>query len=253
MRKTNRLSSAELTDLFERYRETGDRAVRNELVEAHIGFGIHVARKFTNRGVNDDDLRQVAMLALVKAVDRFDPAREVKFSTFAGRTIEGEIKRYFRDKTWALRVPRPTKELHLRIRSAGEELSHKLERSPTPRELASYLEVTVDDVVTAIGAASAYSTDQINVVRGGDDSPTDHGGVLAERESGFDLSEDRLLLTRLMTRLPAREQRIVHLRFFEDLTQAEIAERTGISQMHVSRLLRRAFDEMAQINEAEES
>lgn len=208
-----------------------------------MGFGVHVARKYTGRGVPDDDLRQVAMMALVKSVDRFDPGRDVKFSTFAGRTVEGEIKRYFRDRTWAVRVPRPAKELHLRVRSAAEDLSHELGRSPTARELASYLTVSTDDVVLALGAAAAYSADRIEPPSDDDSTPGSRGD-LAEREPGFGLSEDRIVLQRLIDRLPEREQEIIRLRFFGELTQAEIAERVGLSQMHVSRLLRRSFEQM---------
>ena len=240
----SRPSDSAIVDMFDRYRSSGDRRIRNELVEAHLGFGVHVARKYANRGVPDDDLRQVAMVALVKAVDRFDPTRGVSFSTFAGRTIEGEIKRYFRDSTWSVRVPRPTKELHLRIRSAADELVQDLDRSPTARELAAYLSVSTDEIVTALGAAAAYTADRIEPPT--DDGPgTDAPGILAQHEGGFALTEDRLLLARLMDRLPERQQEIVRLRFFEDLTQSEIADKIGISQMHVSRLLRNAFDRMA--------
>ena len=241
----NRLSEQQIADWFIEYRRSGDRTVRNRLVEAHMGFGIHVARRYANRGVADDDLRQVAMLALVKAVDRFDPERGVGFSTFAGRTIEGEIKRYFRDSTWAVRVPRPTKELHLRIRSAAEEMTHDLGRSPTVREIASYLSVTTDEVVTALGASAAYSTDRIEPPTEDGETAGDSRGVLAAVESGFALTEDRILVERLVAHLSPRDQEIVRLRFFEELTQAEIAERIGISQMHVSRLLRKAFGELA--------
>ena len=238
-----RPSDSTITELFEQYRRSNDRRLRNQLVEAHMGFGVHVARKYANRGVADDDLRQVAMLALVKAVDRFDPTRGVNFSTFAGRTVEGEIKRYFRDSTWAVRVPRPAKELHLRIRSAAEDMAHELRRSPTPRELAAYLGVSVDDVVMALGAAAAYSADRIEPPSDDDSSP-DSRGILAEQESGYRMTEDRVFLKNLIKQLPEREQQIVRLRFFEELTQAEIAERVGISQMHVSRLLRKAFEQL---------
>lgn len=248
----NRPSEATIAGLFDEHRRTGSRRIRNQLVEIHMGFGVHVARKYTNRGVPDDDLRQVAMMALVKAVDRFDPDRGVTFSTFAGRTVEGEIKRYFRDSTWAVRVPRPAKELHLRIRSAAEDLSHDLGRSPTPRELAAYLSVSTDDVVMALGAGAAYSTDRIEPPSD-DNSMPDGRGVLAEQESGFGLTEDRVLLQRLMVRLPEREQEIVKLRFFDELTQAEIADRVGISQMHVSRLLRKSFGQMRQAADDERS
>ncbi len=245
MAKTNdRPSAVRIGEWFDEYRRSGDRRLRNKLVEAHMGFGLHLARRFANRGVADDDLRQVAMMALVKAVERFDPERGVSFSTFAGRTIEGEIKRYFRDSTWAVRVPRPIKELHLRVRSAAEDLAQELGRSPTPRELAAHLSVSTDEVVNALTASAAYAADRI-------EPPDDDGPgagsrrVLAEQEPGFRRSEHRVVLQDLLARLPGREREIVRLRFFEELTQAEIADRIGVSQMHVSRLLRRAFADMA--------
>ncbi len=242
----NRPSDSTIAEWFEEYRRSGNRRTRNKLVEAHVGFGVHVARKYANRGVHEDDLRQVAMMALVKAVDRFDPSRGVSFSTFAGRTIEGEIKRHFRDSTWSVRVPRPIKELHLRVRSAAEDLTHELGRSPTAREVAGYLAVSTDDVVTALGASAAYSADAIDAPTRDDGSTSPR--IPVEHDEGYGLTEDRILLERLIARLPEREQEIVRLRFFEDLTQAEIADRVGVSQMHVSRLLRRAFEKMAAVH-----
>src|SRR5215216_706836 len=148
--------------LFRELRRTGSRRIRNELVERHMGLAAHVARRFGRRGPSDDDLRQVAFLALVKAVDRFEPDRQVAFSTFAGRTIEGEIKRHFRDHTWTVRVPRSAKEIHLRTRRATDELTHQLGRSPNVEELAEHLGVATDEVIEGIAAGSAYTTSSLD-------------------------------------------------------------------------------------------
>ena len=230
--------------LFEEFARTRDRRLRNQLVERHMGLAAHVARRFGRRGPSDDDLRQVAFLALVKAVDRFDPAREVAFSTFAGRTIEGEIKRHFRDHTWTVRVPRSAKELHLQLRRATDELTHRLGRSPTVPELAAHVEVTIDDVIEGIAAGSAYTTASLDAPIAGADGRSEPGRELGQVDSGFDRATDSELVARMIERLPPREQEIVRLRFYEELSQSEIAERIGISQMHVSRLLRRSFEQM---------
>lgn len=230
--------------MFEAFARTRDRRLRNELVERHMGLAAHVARRFGRRGPSDDDLRQVAFLALVKAVDRFDPAREVAFSTFAGRTIEGEIKRHFRDHTWTVRVPRSAKELHLQLRRAIDELTHLLGRSPTVPELATHVGVTTDDVIEGLAAGSAYTTTSLDAPIAGADGRNESGRDLGQVDSGFDHATDAELVARMVERLPAREQEIVRLRFYEELSQSEIAERIGISQMHVSRLLRRSFEQM---------
>ncbi len=227
--------------LFREFRRTRSRRTRNDLVERHMGLAAHVARRFGRRGPSDDDLRQVAFLALVKAVDRFDPDRNVAFSTFAGRTIEGEIKRHFRDHTWTVRVPRSTKETHLRLRRATDELTQRLGRSPTVPQLAEHLGIDVDEVLEGIAAGSAYSTASLDAPVGDDG---DGARQLGAEDEGFGHVADVSLVTELMTGLPEREQEIVRLRFFEELSQSEIAARVGISQMHVSRLLRRSFEEM---------
>lgn len=229
--------------LFAEFVRTRDRRLRNRLVERHMGLAAHVARRFGRRGPSDDDLRQVAFLALVKAVDRFDPAREVAFSTFAGRTIEGEIKRHFRDHTWSIRVPRSAKELHLQLRRATDELTHELGRSPSVPELAERLGVTTDEVIEGISAGAAYSTLSLDAPAPGSEDG-DAGRDLGAVDARFDHVTDTELVARMVDRLPAREQEIVRLRFYEELSQSEIAERVGISQMHVSRLLRRSFEQM---------
>jgi RNA polymerase sigma-B factor len=235
-------------ELFVEFRRTGRRQLRNELVERHMGLAAHIARRFGPAGASDDDLRQVAMLGLVKAVDRFDPAHGSAFSAFAGRTIEGEIKRHFRDKTWAVRVPRSAKELHLAVRRADDELSQRLGRSPSVDEVANHLGIDRDDVVSGLAAGAARTAGSIDV--GSDDDGTgdmDRSGVLADHDVGFGVAEDRGVVQVLLQKLPPRERRIVELRFFEEMSQSEIAEEVGISQMHVSRLLRRSFERLREL------
>ena len=226
--------------LFAEFSRTRDRGLRNRLVERHMGLAAHVARRFSRRGPPDDDLRQVAFLALVKAVDRFEPERGVAFSTFAGRTIEGEIKRHFRDHTWSLRVPRSAKEMHLQLRRATDELAQRIGRSPTVPGLAQHLDISEDQVVEGIAAGMATTTASLDAPNDDNGGPRQVGDV----DPGFGHVVDGGLVEELLARLPAREQEIVRLRFYAELSQTEIAERVGISQMHVSRLLRKSFDAM---------
>lgn len=236
-----RADDADERALFEEFVRTRKRRLRNELVERHMGLAAHVARRFARRGPTDDDLRQVAFLALVKAVDRFDPTRDVAFSTFAGRTIEGEIKRHFRDHTWTVRVPRSAKELHLQIRRATEDLQQTLGRSPTVPELAEHLDVSTDEIVQGLAAGSAYSTGSLDAPVSPDgDGPRQIG----DEDEGFEHVGDQAVVEKLLQRLPEREQEIVRLRFYGELSQSEIAARVGLSQMHVSRLLRHSFEVM---------
>ncbi len=233
-------------ELFRRYRSTRSRSLRNELVERHMGLAAHIARR-AGRGRSDDDLRQVAMVGLVKSVDRYDPDRGVAFSAFAGRTIEGELKRHFRDHTWSVRVPRSAKELHLAVRRAGDELGQTLGRAPTVAELAEHLDIERDDVVAGLAAGAAQNAGSLDVGSGSsdhDDTGSDRNRALSSHDDAFESAEHREMVRGLLDRLPDRERRIVELRFFEELSQSEIAERTGISQMHVSRLLRRSFEQM---------
>jgi RNA polymerase sigma-B factor len=244
MTETSVAPDADDDTLFRRYATTKDRKVRNEIVERHLGLAAHIAQRFgTGRGP-DDDLRQVAMLGLVKAVDRFDPDYGAAFSSFAATTIEGELKRYFRDRTWTVRVPRSAKELHLAIRRATEELSQANGRSPTVDQLAAHLQVDRDDVLRGLAATAAYSVGTIDGSGADDDGASDRQGFLADEEVGFDQSDDRRVVADLLDRLPEREREIVRLRFYEGLSQAEIADAMGISQMHVSRLLRQSFEQM---------
>ncbi len=236
------MSLAESDELFHELRETGRRRVRNQIVEHHMGLAIHIAKRYAGSVGRDDDIEQVAMMALVKAVDRFDPDLGVPFSSFAGRTIEGEIKRHFRDATWSVKVPRGAKELHLMVRRATDELSARLGRSPTVDEVATHLEIDRDDVITALSVGEARRVGTI------DPGPDDDSGVassaVGSRDGGFVDVENEAVVAQLLDALPEREREIVRLRFFDELSQAEIAERVGVSQMHVSRLLRKSFEQL---------
>jgi len=223
-------------DRFVEYRTTGRRATRRWLVEAHMEFAARIARRFRAGRSGHDDLEQVAMVGLVKSVDRFDPERGVPFTAFAGVTIEGELKRYLRDSTWAVKVPRGTKTLHLSVRGAENELSARLGRSPTTDEVAAHLDVDRDDVVAGLAAASLRRAAPLMAA---DD---DQSGSLTTDEGGFDAVENRTLLLSLLTQLAPRERDIVRMRFVDELSQSEIAQRVGISQMQVSRLLRQAIE-----------
>jgi RNA polymerase sigma-B factor len=231
-------------ELFAEYRRNPRRSVRNQLVERHLGLAVHIARRFSPSTTRDEDIQQVAMLALVKAVDRYDPDIGSVFSAFAGRTIEGEIKRHFRDKTWTVRVPRSAKELHLAVRRANDELTQTLGRSPSVAEVAEHLGIPRDDVITGLSAAAARSVGSIDATTSDDDTAIDRRDALADVESGFGRTDDEQVVEMLLQTLPEREREIVRLRFYEDLSQAEIAERCGMSQMHVSRLLRKSFEQM---------
>jgi RNA polymerase sigma-B factor len=228
------LSQADAQALFREYRDTRDLAVRERLVGAHLGLAASLASRFSTRNESPDDLHQAALLGLVHAIDRFDPDRGVQFTTFAWATISGELKRHFRDRTWGVRVPRRLQELYLNTAEATDSLTHDLGRSPTVPEVAERLGCTNEDVIEALEARAAYRLGSIDAPMGEDDE----GGMqLPESESGYGRVEQRAVLDDLIGRLPARERQIIHLRFNEELTQAEIAERVGVSQMHVSRLL----------------
>lgn len=231
-------------ELFRRYRDTGSRRARNQIVERHMGLAAHIARRF-GRTSGADDVRQVAMLGLVKAVDRFDPDHGATFSSFAGLTIEGEIKRHYRDRTWTVRVPRSAKELHLLIRNAGDRLTQDLGRSPTVDEIAEHLVLDRDEVLRGLAAGAAYQIGSLDSLAGDDDSAaSDRTSELAEDEPGFADSERRQVVDDLLEHLGPRERQIVELRFYGDKSQSEIADIVGLSQMHVSRLLRRSFEHM---------
>jgi RNA polymerase sigma-B factor len=236
---------AELRERFHTYGRTGDREVRDQLIEAHLRLAEHLARRFANRGVALDDLIQVASLGLVKAVERFDPERGLEFSTFATPTIVGELKRYFRDKGWAVRVPRRIQELHVEINAMVGELTQRLGRSPTISELAQVAGVCEEDVLEAMEAAQAYRSTSIDATANDEDG-RGLANQLGDEDDRLFNAENRMLINDLLTTLPRREQLMLHLRFFEGMTQSQIADRLGISQMHVSRLLTRSLGQLRQ-------
>jgi RNA polymerase sigma-B factor len=242
-------------ELFFEFASTRQRSIRNRLVERHMGLAAHIAKRFSRPGVADDDLRQVAMLGLVKAVDRFDPEFGVPFAAFAGSTIEGELKRHFRDHSWVVRVPRSAKDLHLLVRRATDELVQKSGRSPSVEEIAAHLGVERDDVLRGLVASSAYHVGTIQ--HGGNDgdteTPLDRVDALATEEAGYDHAVDADLVARLLAQLPEREQEIVRLRFYEQQSQEQIAAAVGVSQMQVSRLLRASFEKLREWIDAEGS
>ncbi len=233
-------------DLFVEFAANRSRALRNRLVERHMGLAAHIAKRFSRHGGTEDDLRQVAMLGLVKAVDRFDPHYGVPFAAFAGSTIEGELKRHFRDHSWAVRVPRSAKELHLMVRRASDDLVQSTGRSPSVEEIAAHLAVDRDDVLRGLSVSAASRVGSLSAGGndGSSDAPLDRIGALATEDPGFEHAIEADVVERLLSRLPERERRIVQLRFYEQLSQAEIAAAVGVSQMQVSRLLRASFEQM---------
>jgi RNA polymerase sigma-B factor len=227
---------------FLEYRRTRDRNLRNELVEDHMRLAEFLARRFAHRGEPLDDLRQVALVGLLKAVERFEPDRGLQFSSFAMPTIVGELKRHFRDRGWAVRVPRRVQELHLELDRTIAALSQELGRPPTPREIADRAGVQEEDVLESMEASSLYRLPSIDAFRDGDDPSSAPAERLGDIDPEMDAVNNRLAVGELLSVLPEREQKIVYLRFFEGLTQSEIAEHVGISQMHVSRLLVRSLE-----------
>ncbi|MEV3870558.1 SigB/SigF/SigG family RNA polymerase sigma factor [Streptomyces sp. LE64] len=217
--------------------------LRNRLVRMHLPLVEHLARRFRNRGEPLDDLTQVATIGLIKSVDRFDPERGVEFSTYATPTVVGEIKRHFRDKGWAVRVPRRLQELRLALTTATAELSQLHGRSPTVHELAEKLAISEEEVLEGLESANAYSTLSLDVPDTDDESPAVADTLGAEDEA-LEGVEYRESLKPLLEDLPPREKRILLLRFFGNMTQSQIAQEVGISQMHVSRLLARTLAQL---------
>ena len=234
--------------LFIRYHRDGDTAARDELVQRFLPLARKLARRYERASEPLDDLVQVASLALVKAVDRYDPSRGDAFSSYAVPTILGELKRYFRDSGWALHVPRGTQELVLRVNGAIERLGRELGRSPSPQQVAIKLDVPVEDVLMAMEAASAYDTMSLDAPRRtSDEDPGTLADGLGHHDDRFEFVEDSASIERGLRSLPERDRLIIFLRFNEGLTQAEIAERVGLSQMHVSRLIRRSLERMRMV------
>jgi RNA polymerase sigma-B factor len=229
--------------LLLRYHEHGDPSAREALVERFLPLARQLARRYQRTNEPLDDLMQVASVGLVKAIDRFDPSRGTAFSTYAVPTILGELKRYFRDSGWAVHVPRGMQERVMKLDTAAQELHRKLGRSPQPKELAAQLECSEEEVLEAMEAASAYDAVSLEAQRG----DSDNGGsdtfqdTLGTDEERYELVEYGATIAPTLKALSPRERLILHLRFVEDMTQSEIADRIGVSQMHVSRLIRRSL------------
>ncbi len=221
---------------------TLDAAARERLIVEHLPLVRALARRYANRGEPLDDLVQVGTIGLIKAIDRFDPRRGNKLASFATPTILGEIRRHFRDRSWTVRVPRGIQEARAQITHAVSELSAQNGRSPTVNEIAESTGLSVDDVLDAMAAGSAQRPAQL--ASPGSEGEEDGGIAVGLDDPGFEQAEARATLSSGMADLPARERVILHLRFEEGLTQSEIAARVGISQMHVSRLIRRALESL---------
>lgn len=213
------------------------RALRNELATGFWPVVVHIARRYRNRGEPLADLEQVGAIGLVGALERFDPDRGAHFLSFAVPTITGEIRRHFRDRAWAIRVPRPVKDLRAPIRDAVETLSSTLRRAPRPSEIAEHLGITRNRVVEALAAANAYAPDSLDELVNPADSRESLGDLLGAIDDAMTVAECRHELRAALDELPERERAIVVLRFFGDLTQTQIGAHVGLSQMHVSRLL----------------
>ena len=234
--------STEDRALFERYLDRRDPVDRELLVERFLPLARQLARRYQRPEEPFDDLFQVACLGLVKAIDRFDLTREVAFSSYAVPTILGEIKRYFRDRTWSVRVPRDLQELALRVDRKVSELSTDLRRQPTVSEIAEAVGIEEEDVLEALEASGAYRATSLSTPRGNEDEAGETlGDTVGTAEEGFGLAENRATLEQLMRAVTPREREVLRLRFEEDLTQAEIGERIGVSQMQVSRIIRQSL------------
>ncbi|MBE9373205.1 RNA polymerase sigma factor SigF [Saccharopolyspora sp. HNM0983] len=214
--------------------------LRDRLVTEHLPVAEHIARRFSHRGESQEDLTQVATLGLINAVDRFDPERGVDFLSYAVPTIMGEVRRHFRDTGWAVRMPRRLQELHLSVSSAIARLSQELGRAPTPSELAEHLEISTDEVYRGLEAGNAYRSASLDeLLTDTDEIPL--GDAIGDDDTELAEVENREMVRPLLGELPERERRILLLRFFRGMTQTQIAEQVGISQMHVSRLLSRTL------------
>ena len=229
-------------ELFRRFKEEGDMDAREKLVMSHLNLVRFIANKFKNRGEPIDDLIQVGYLGLLKAIDRFDPSRGLEFTTFATPTIMGEIKRHFRDKGWSVRVPRRLQELSAKVNQATDTLTSQLQRSPTIAEIADYLDATVDEVLEAMESSSAYSSVSLEAPSGADDDDTP--SVIdryATEDSDLAFTDDRIIIEEALASFSPRERDVIEMRYLKGMTQIEIAEKLGISQVQVSRLLRRTL------------
>ena len=229
--------------LLRRYHEEGDASARELLVERHLPLVRSLARRYAGRGEALEDIEQVGAIGLIKAIDRYELDRDVALTTYATPNVVGEIKRHFRDKGWAIRVPRALQELNAKMSGTIEALTVKLGRSPTIQEIARQLETTSEQVLEALEAGSAYAPASLSSGPT-EDSELDPMETIGVEDQEFARADDRASLEPALAALPEREREILRMRFEEGLTQTQIAERVGISQMHVSRLIRKSIDRM---------
>jgi RNA polymerase sigma-B factor len=241
--------------LLRRYHEQGDLAAREQLIEQYMSLVRSLARRYSYRGEQLEDLVQIGAIGLIKAIDRFDVNRGVELTTYATPNIIGEIKRHFRDRGWSVRVPRGLQELNIQLSRLIEELTVTNGRSPTIPELAKAASVTDEEVLEALESGRAYSSLSLSAGSGGhdEDGQLDPLESLGTEEHQYEVSEDRAVLAPGFRVLDERERKILHLRFFEGLTQSQIAQQVGISQMHVSRLIRRSLEKIRDEIAAEQS
>ena len=240
--------------LLMRYHRDGDRRARDELVERFMPLARQLARRYQRGPEPLEDLVQVASVGLVKAIDRFDPARTTAFSSYAVPTMVGELKRYFRDFGWAVHVPRGMQERTVAVQSTVTRLSKELGRSPSATEVGEILDLNEEQVLEALEAALAYDALSLEAPRPGGDEPADSAfaDTLGEEDERFELVELGVTIAPALRSLPERERRILQMRFVDDMTQSEIAARIGVSQMHISRLIRRSLARLAAAAEAGE-
>ncbi len=242
------LAPSDFETLFVEWKQSGDPVLRERLILSQRNLVTYLARRFLDRGELSEDVMQIGMVGLINALDGFDPSRGLKFSTFAIPTISGEIRRYFRDRMWGMRVPRRMQELYVVIQNRAEELTQKLDRSPTYAEIAFSLQIEVEEVVEVLELGHAL--DPLSL-----DDPVfgDEGSNLADTIGGLDpdlqASEEHAALQMALARLTENERRVLEMAYFQGFSQADIARRLGVSQMHISRLLRRALGQLRHLLE----
>lgn len=242
------VSASEFETLFVQWKQSGDPVLRERLILSQRNLVTYLARRFLDRGELSEDVMQIGMVGLINALDAFDPSRGLKFSTFAIPTISGEIRRYFRDKMWGMRVPRRMQELYVVIQNRAEELTQKLDRSPTYAEIAFSLQIEVEEVVEVLELGHALDPQSL-------DDPVfgEEGSNLADTIGGLDpdlqASEEHAALQMALARLTENERRVLEMAYFQGFSQADIARRLGVSQMHISRLLRRALGQLRHLLE----
>ncbi len=231
-------------ELLRRYHQAGDTSARERLIARHLPLVRSLARRYAGRGEPLEDIEQVGAIGLIKAIDRFDLEREVSLATYATPNVVGEIKRHFRDKGWAIRVPRSLQELNAKMSGAIDDLTAQLGHSPSVAEIAGSLGTTTEEVLEALEVGTAYTALSLDAGPGGDEDGSDPMETIGSVDAEFDRSEDRATLGPALAQLPEREREILRMRFEEGLPQTQIAERVGLSQMHVSRLIRRSLAAM---------